>query len=253
MYSVVLMMALSGGGETIDASCNGCSSSHGCHARSRSHGCHGGLFSRFHNRGGCHGCNGGGCHGGGGCHVVSHGCNGGGCHGGCHSRGHGGFGRGHGCSSSCHGGLFSRLHNRCNGGGCHGCNGGGCHGCAGSAGCACSGTVVPGGATPEKVKVMPKEERKKNEEASNNSAATIVVSLPADARLTVDGNATRSTSDRRTFVTPALESGMTYVYTLRAEVVVDGQTSVQTQDVTVKSGETSNVTFTFVPQGVASR
>ena len=97
---------------------------------------------------------------------------------------------------------------------------------------------------------MPKEEKKKTEEIST---ATIVVSLPADARLTVDGNVTRSTSERRLFVTPALEDGVNYVYTLRAEIVRDGQTSVQTQDVTVRSGETSNVNFTFAPQGVASR
>jgi uncharacterized protein (TIGR03000 family) len=108
--------------------------------------------------------------------------------------------------------------------------------------------------TGEKVKVMPKEEKKKSEEeASTNAPATIVVTLPAEAKLTVDGNATRSTSDRRTFTTPALEAGETFVYTLRAEIIRDGQVAAQTQEVTVRGGETTNVSFTFASQGVASR
>ena len=99
---------------------------------------------------------------------------------------------------------------------------------------------------------MPKE-KGKQDEASNASPATIVVTLPAEARLIVDGAATRSTSERRTFVTPALENGETYVYTLRAEVVRDGQTAVQTQEVIVRGGQTTDVSFNFASQGVASR
>jgi uncharacterized protein (TIGR03000 family) len=238
MYSVVLMMALTGGSESVDFGgrrCHGCSSN-GCHAaascHSRCHGrdrCHGGLFNR---------CN--GCHGRGhGCHSRCHGRDR--CHGGCHAVSHGCNG---GCNG-CHGGLFSRLRSRC-----HGCNG--CHnGCSSSSSCACSGGAATGG---EKVKVMPKEEKKKSEEeASTNAPATIVVTLPAEAKLTVDGNATRSTSGRRTFTTPTLQTGETFVYTLRAETIVDGQVATQTQDVTVRSGETTNVSFTFASQGVASR
>jgi uncharacterized protein (TIGR03000 family) len=98
---------------------------------------------------------------------------------------------------------------------------------------------------------MPKD--KKGTEEVSNAPATLVVSLPADARLTVDGNATRATSARRTFVTPALEVGGEYTYTLRAEVAQDGQVAVQTQNVTVRAGETTEVSFTFASQGVASR
>lgn len=83
--------------------------------------------------------------------------------------------------------------------------------------------------------------------------ATIIVSLPADARLTVDGASTSSTSDRRILVTPVLENGSTYVYTMQAEVVRDGRTMTQTQQVTVRGGETSSVQFNFASEGVASR
>lgn len=219
MYSVVLMMALSGGAESVDFGhrCNGCACSHGCNAVVAScngcngcHGCHGGLFSRLFSGHGCHGCN-GGCNG---CHAVST------CNGGCHG---------------CHGGLFHR------------------HRCCGEVVCACSGAVVAPEGGPEKVgpgekKAMPK---KGTEEVS--TPATVVVNLPADATLTVDGNATRSASERRVFVSPPLATGSSYVYTLRADITRDGQVSTQTQNVTVRGGQTTNVSFNFASQGVASR
>jgi uncharacterized protein (TIGR03000 family) len=166
----------------------------------------------------------------------------------CHSRGRLFGNRCHGCTSSygcssshgCHGGLFSRR-------GCHGCSASyyGCsHGC--SSGC----TIV----VPEK-KMMPKkgEDIPPPKKTSLSAPATIVVSLPADARLTVDGAPTNSTSDRRTLVTPELEFGATYVYTMRAEIVRDGRTLAENQDVTVRGGETSAIQFQFSNQTVASR
>jgi uncharacterized protein (TIGR03000 family) len=108
---------------------------------------------------------------------------------------------------------------------------------------------------PEK-KVMPKGEKiapPAGKEVSVNVPATIVVSLPADARLIVDGTPTTSTSDRRTLVTPVLENGMTYVYTMQAEVTREGRVQTQSQQVTVRGGETSNVQFNFSAQSVASR
>jgi uncharacterized protein (TIGR03000 family) len=85
------------------------------------------------------------------------------------------------------------------------------------------------------------------------ASATIIVSLPAGARLTVDGAVTTSTSERRTLVSPELPVGQTYVYTLRAEVTNNGQTSAQEQQVTVRGGETSTVQFNFASSSVASR
>jgi uncharacterized protein (TIGR03000 family) len=82
-----------------------------------------------------------------------------------------------------------------------------------------------------------------------SAPATVVVNLPADANLTFDGNTTKSTSERRVFVTPDLQNGSTYTYTLRATM---GE-AVQTQVVSVRAGETTTVDFTFASQGVASR
>ena len=214
MYSAVLMLALTAGSETADFGRNRCN---GCTTR---------------------------------CSVVSSCSYYTGCASSCHGRG-GLFGnRGHGCSSSygCHGGgLFRR-----GGHGCHGCSSSyGCQGCSVSYGCCSSGTIV----VPE-TKMMPKEGEKvppPKKTTSLSAPATIVVSLPADARLIVDGTSTKSTSDRRTLVTPELEFGWTYVYTMRAEVVRDGRSLVETQDVTVRGGETSTVQFQFSNQTVATR
>src|SRR5205823_11966785 len=105
-----------------------------------------------------------------------------------------------------------------------GCNGG-CHGGHGGHG-GCGGYGAPGYGAPTMpppgttIPVEPKEKKTSVEPAP----ATIVVTLPTEAKLTVDGNPTTSTSDRRVFVSPALDRGMEYFYTLKAEVVRDGKT-----------------------------
>jgi uncharacterized protein (TIGR03000 family) len=218
MYSVVLMMALSGGTESTDfggRKCHGCDG--GCTAKAAA--CHGkraGLFSGHK----CHGAKAPRCHG------AAPACHG---------------------AKACHGsrgGLFHRNK------GCHGCTG--CSGPAPAPAC-CGGGVVEPGKTMEP-KTMPKETIPVPPAKTETSArATIVVSLPADARLTVDGNPTSSTSDLRTFLSPALETGADYVYTLQAEVIRDGRSVVETQRVTVRGGETTNVPFTFASLTVASR
>jgi uncharacterized protein (TIGR03000 family) len=72
----------------------------------------------------------------------------------------------------------------------------------------------------------------------------VLVSLPADAKLYVDGQLTR-TADKafRTFMTPDLEDGMEYRYVMKAEVVRDGQTQTETQTVIVKAGMEARTEF----------
>ena len=184
MYSIVLMMALTTGGES-PAWCHGC----------------GGCW-------GCGGCYGGGCWGGKGCY-------GGGCYGG------GYYGGG------CYGGG-------CYGGGCYGggCYGGGCYSNGG--GVIYTQPATNGGTTttppPKKTAIEP-------------NAATIVVSLPADAKLSIDNSATRATGATRTFSTPSLEKGKEFRYTLKAEVVRDGQTLSSTKEVTVQAGRETRITL----------
>src|SRR5207249_3249192 len=116
----------------------------------------------------------------------------------------------------------------------------GCHG----------GPVYPGPGPGQKVepKKMPVEKK-----AQGFAPATIVVTLPADAKLIIDGNVTKSTSERRTFVSPDLEPDAAYVHELTAEILVDGRTVTQTQRVTVRAGAVAEVPFNFASQNVASR
>ena len=75
--------------------------------------------------------------------------------------------------------------------------------------------------------------------------ATLVVTLPADAKLKIDDYQTVSTSGTRVFTTPALTPGKDYSYTLKAEVVRDGKTQSAEQIVKVRAGETTPVTLTI--------
>lgn len=191
MYTVVLMMAMTGGSET----------------------------TTFGGRR-CHGCN--GCNG-----VVAASCHGG--RGGCHA----GRMRGHGrCHGDCHGGY-------------HGCSGavrGGCHGgCNGGV-----GIVQPrrnGDFAEEQSETGPIPQ---NGQVRNGMApATIIVNLPAEARLTVDGQPTTSTSSRRIFMSPPLANGSEYYYTINAEIMRNGQPVTVTRRVPVTAGRETRISLDF--------
>jgi uncharacterized protein (TIGR03000 family) len=92
---------------------------------------------------------------------------------------------------------------------------------------------------PEKIG-KPKEGKK----ATRGPApATIIVNLPADARLTVDGTVTKSTSATRVFTSPALKVGQEYHYNLKAEVVQDGKTVTLARRVAVRAGNETSVSL----------
>jgi uncharacterized protein (TIGR03000 family) len=274
MYSVVLMMAMTGGSDApagmfgrhgccggdsccggYVAACTGCTgctgtvySCSGCSGWSSCHGCSGGWG---------HGCCGGKGLFSGGLFSHNHGCCGG-------SSCCGGYSGCCGGSSSCHGchggkglfsgGLFSHRHGCCGGSSCCGgysCSGGyGCcggyscsggYGCCGGVGCTgCTGGVGCVGCTGGVIQTGPVEMHK---EEQINAPATLVVKLPADAKLMIDGNATTSTSDVRTFRTPALPTGAEFRYTLQAEVVREGKALTLTKTVTVRGGAETQVTF----------
>jgi uncharacterized protein (TIGR03000 family) len=82
-------------------------------------------------------------------------------------------------------------------------------------------------------------------QASFEAPATIVVSLPAEARLMIEGEETRSTSGDRTFVSPPLQPGKTYYYSLKAEVERNGKKETASQNVEVRAGQESRVTLQF--------
>lgn len=184
MYSVVMMVALSGTPVTVDRcrGCHGCCGCYGC-------GCHGCY--------GCHGCWGWACHGCWGCH------------------------------------------------GCYGCWG--CHGCWGCYGCGCYGYSSYGMVTYRPTVVV---DGGLARQQSDSSTATVLVTLPAEAKLTINGWTSKNATPTRRFRSPQLESGKEYFYTVRAELVRDGQTIVQTREVSVRAGQESRVPFDFASTAV---
>jgi uncharacterized protein (TIGR03000 family) len=96
----------------------------------------------------------------------------------------------------------------------------------------------------------PKPVEKKKTEAS--APARITVSLPADAKLSVDGVDCPLTSDKRAFDSPTLQPGQRYYYTFTAEVVREGKTRTESKRVIIAAGEKVEVEFTL-PVETASR
>jgi uncharacterized protein (TIGR03000 family) len=178
MYSIALLMALTGGNQAVDS-----------------------------HRGGCCG------------QVASCGCHGG------HHHGH----RHHGCCGA-------PVCNTC-------CGASVCNTCA-VPDCGC-GAPVP---HHEPIKTAP------TPKATWSAApATIVVDLPADAILKVDGEATTSTSNFRVLVSPELPAGKDFQYTLTAQVMRDGKPVQVEQSVAVRAGEESHVSLSLPVTSVAQR
>jgi uncharacterized protein (TIGR03000 family) len=181
----------------------------------------------------CHGCH--GCCGGWGCHGC---CSGWGCRGCCSC--YGGWGC---CSCSgswggCHGCYSSSGWGCCSSGCCSyswGCRGG-CYGCYG--GYAAAGYAAPVYA------VAPTPAPSPTATAAKSNTAQLVVELPADAKLFIDGHDTKASTSRRVFNTPKLETGETYYYEVKAQLVRDGKTYSETKRVTIKANETSKASFT---------
>jgi uncharacterized protein (TIGR03000 family) len=215
MYSVVLATVLTAGGTAPD-----------CHF-SMSFGCHG-----------CHGCS-GGCYGGcsGGCYGGCWGCSGGSGCSGCYGCWGGSYGSGYGsgysypsywtCYGSCYGSCF---------GSCYG----GCYGGYGV-------PVIPSETittTPQKTAPAEQKKEQKPEgslESRRKAPATVLVKVPANARLSVNGLPTAIKGSEQLFATPDLEAGRTYAYNFQVETVQDGKTVSRTRRLIVQAGQRTEV------------
>jgi uncharacterized protein (TIGR03000 family) len=150
---------------------------------------------------------------------------------------------------------------------CHGCYGcysycgcyggyGGCYGGYGGCYGTTSGCCAP--ATGQKAPAPQKKPQKQPQDGNNNSQVLnqslrgmVVVSLPTDAKLTINDVATKATSATRRFVSPELAAGQTYVYHFKAEVVRDGKPVIVRKRVKVRAGAETRVRFEFPVTEVA--
>jgi uncharacterized protein (TIGR03000 family) len=98
---------------------------------------------------------------------------------------------------------------------------------------------------------------KKNNPDKNTSAdapAFVLVSVPADATLVFNGEKTKSRSSERRFVSPPLQKGYSYSYTVEATLIREGTPRTITRTVYVVAGQTSRLTINFAEApSVASR
>jgi uncharacterized protein (TIGR03000 family) len=223
MYSVVLMAALTAGGQAPDFHHN--ASRCGCQESSWGHG---------------HGCYGT-------------------CYGSCY--GNYGLDAGYGCYGSCAGNYFG-IPAGWGGAGCYGGYGyadyssSGCNGCSGSYGAGSPyfstvpGTVVPDVRTaPTKVvpdgkaEPLPLPNKKPGAESLAPSKAKLIVEVPAGAKLFIDDRSMATQSEYHAYQTPTLAPGQTYYYEVRVEMNHDGKALSQTKRVLLRAGQEVRADF----------
>ena len=169
--------------------------------------------------------------------------------------------------------------------GCNGCYGN-CSGCWGCTGCSgvmpgrvsmslnvwgatysysASTPFVPGStsgnkynnaAPPPKTdkKDEKKEEKKDEKKTGLEESARIILEVPANAKVFVDGNMTKSIASIRNFYTPALAPGQAYFYDVRVEMEKAGRTVVENKRVFVTAGAVIRESFTSgTPSDVATK
>jgi len=79
--------------------------------------------------------------------------------------------------------------------------------------------------------------------AVESDAAMLMVSVPADATVTVNGYETKSDGEVRQFMSRGLSEGFVYTYKVEATYEVDGQQMTETKSVKLRAGEMQTVEF----------
>jgi uncharacterized protein (TIGR03000 family) len=176
--------------------------------------------------------------------------------GGCFGCGGGCFGGWGGCYGGWGGGCYGGW-GGCYGGGCYGrwggCYGGHAYGCGGGYYYGCQG-YAPIHHRNGKHKKTNGDEGTEGEEARKvRMPARVVVHLPADANLDVDGYKVRSKGAVRPLLTPRLEKGKTYVLNMKAQMTSEGKPVTVTRRVEVRAGQQTEVKIALPRHSVAKK
>ena len=87
-----------------------------------------------------------------------------------------------------------------------------------------------------------------------DNSGLMTIWVPAEAKVTINGLATRSTGSRRQYVSFGLKPGFSYKYVVHAEIVRDGKLVDEDKTVTMTAGQQTGVAFGFNanPEAVAA-
>ncbi len=185
-----------------------------------------------------------------------------GCGCGCYSCGYGGYGCGCYSGGCGWGGCYS---GGCGWGGCYGggCGWGGCYSggcdssCCGTSvaytGCGCSTCgggqyITQTAASPPSLAATSPSNRTSIE--SSGEGALLTVSVPNDAKVTINGVLTKSTGSQRRYLSYGLRPGTTYEYKVKAEVVRAGKVVTDEQTVPLTAGAQRSIAFGFQQPGI---
>lgn len=89
--------------------------------------------------------------------------------------------------------------------------------------------------------------------AGKGVKTALIIRVPADAKIILAGQPTSSTGEVREFATDRLADGAWTNYPIRAEITKNGRTIVEERQITLKSGETKEISIDFVEAELASR
>jgi uncharacterized protein (TIGR03000 family) len=76
-------------------------------------------------------------------------------------------------------------------------------------------------------------------------SGALTVWVPFDAKVTINGQETRSSGSRRQFISYDLKPGLSYRYVVKAQLFRNGQVVEDTKSVTMTAGDVTAVAFGF--------
>lgn len=105
------------------------------------------------------------------------------------------------------------------------------------------GTVMEGQVVPEAAPAA--EAPAVGDQTSRAGRATLLVSVPAEARIFVNGVQTKSTGTSRSYVSRGLRPGLNYAYVVRAEIERDGKLVEETKTANLRAGQDVALSFSL--------
>lgn len=83
----------------------------------------------------------------------------------------------------------------------------------------------------------------KDDKQQSRVRSKVIIEVPENARLFVDGNEMKPGPTTRVFQTPPLDPGQTYFYEVRVDVAVNGKVQSDTRRLVINPGETVTAAF----------